>query len=230
MSLALGDNRSSDWMAFCVRVVQVLVFLFIMQISISVRADEPPVPAGLDPGGIAVAVLGTGIDYTTQNIAVKLARDGEGDLIAWDFADGDTRPYAASGLSNRHAADLVNASDKIRLIIVKEQSGDPVAAGRMAAFTAQTPARMVYFPDAMQRKDWPFFKEAVALFKEHLFIVVGHDAQKAKLSTYANLVIAAPGPQQRPNENAVIALAQASQLLALKPSLSAADLKAAMQR
>ncbi len=57
---------------------------------------KPRLPPGLDPGGIAVAVLGTGIDYTRPDLATHLARDGEGDLVGWDLVTGDNRPYAAS--------------------------------------------------------------------------------------------------------------------------------------
>ncbi len=65
-------------------------------------AADPPVPIGQDPGGTAVAIISTGIDYTIPEIAKSLARDGEGEIIAWDFVDGDNRPYAKS------------ASDRVR--------------------------------------------------------------------------------------------------------------------
>ena len=67
------------------------------------QASEPKVPAGLDPGGTAIAILGDGIDYTKPVIAKRLARDGEGDLIAWDFVDNDIRPYAKDGQTTADA-------------------------------------------------------------------------------------------------------------------------------
>ncbi len=55
--------------------------------------EKPRVPPGADPGGITVAIIGSGIDYTRPAIAARLARDGEGELVGWDFVDGDRRPH-----------------------------------------------------------------------------------------------------------------------------------------
>src|SRR5215813_6387373 len=57
---------------------------------------KPPVPPGRDPGGVAVALIGTGIDYTLPQVASRLARDGEGELIGWDLQDEDRRPFDRS--------------------------------------------------------------------------------------------------------------------------------------
>ncbi len=54
---------------------------------------KPRVPPGIDPGGVAIAIIGNGIDYTRPDIASRLARDGEGEIIGWDFVDDDRRPY-----------------------------------------------------------------------------------------------------------------------------------------
>ncbi len=62
-------------------------------------ADAPKVPKpklipGIDPGGLALAVIGDGIDYARPEIAARLARDGEGELVGFDLVDRDRRPYA----------------------------------------------------------------------------------------------------------------------------------------
>src|SRR5262249_13897079 len=57
------------------------------------QGRKPKLPAGLDPGGVAIAILSTGIDYRAADIAQRLARDGEGDLIGWDLVDRDNRPF-----------------------------------------------------------------------------------------------------------------------------------------
>lgn len=59
-------------------------------------ASKPKVPVGVDPGGFAVAVVGEGIDYWRPEIARRLARDGEGEIIGFDLVDGDRLPYAAT--------------------------------------------------------------------------------------------------------------------------------------
>ena len=212
--------------SFC--AIWALGLMLFLQTSALAQADEPPIPPGLDPGGIAVALLGTGVDYTQPELAAKLARDGEGDLIAWDFTDNDTRPYAADGASNTYALALLGASDRIRLIVVKQKPGDPVAIGRMAAFAAQTPARIIYCPDAMQREDWPVFKQAVALFKDRMFVVVQHGEKQPELAVFPNLIVVPTGELQHPQSNAVIALANLAKLLMDDPTLTVPKLKAGL--
>ncbi|MEM9356841.1 MAG: hypothetical protein AAGB04_11555, partial [Pseudomonadota bacterium] len=113
-----------------------------------VQASEPKVPPGLDPGGVAIALLGDGVDYTKPEIAKRLARDGEGDLIAWDFVDNDIRPYAKAGQSTLDAEYLITASAGVSLVIVKEPAGNNAAAiGHMSTFVVRTPARIVAWPD-----------------------------------------------------------------------------------
>lgn len=76
--------------------VALLSFGFVAATSLAQKAgDKPRVPPGIDPGGVAVAIIGGGIDYTRPEIAARLARDGEGEIIGWDFVDNDRRPYAA---------------------------------------------------------------------------------------------------------------------------------------
>ena len=59
------------------------------------QGRKPKLPPGLDPGGVAIAILSTGIDYPSSDIAQRLARDGEGELIGWDLVDRDNRPFNA---------------------------------------------------------------------------------------------------------------------------------------
>ncbi len=40
-----------------------------------------------------MVLLTRGLDYTRPEIAKLLARDGEGELIGWDFVDNDNRPF-----------------------------------------------------------------------------------------------------------------------------------------
>lgn len=55
---------------------------------------KPKLPPGVDPGGLAMAVIGDGIDYTRPEIATRLARDGEGELVGFDLVDRDRLPFA----------------------------------------------------------------------------------------------------------------------------------------
>ena len=65
--------------------------------SANAQPKKPKLPPGLDPGGPAIVLLTTGIDYTKPAVASRLARDGEGDLIGLDTIDGGNLPYAANG-------------------------------------------------------------------------------------------------------------------------------------
>lgn len=157
-------KRGTRVAAFCMAVG-----LFLL--TASAQANEPPVPPGSDPGGPAIAVIGEGIDYTVPEVAAKLARDGEGDPIAWDFVDNDIRPYIAGGLTSDVRA-LTQLTPSFRLVIVREAAGDKVAVGRMIAFTVQTPARVVVWPSANpKRPDWPILLEALKRFPALIFVI-----------------------------------------------------------
>lgn len=107
------------------------------------HAADPKVPIGQDPGGSAVAIVGAGVDYTRAGIAARLARDGEGEIIAWDFVDADNRPFDGdvSGFANRIATAL--SATAIRLIPIRVAPGDEAWLGRASAFAARTPAEIV---------------------------------------------------------------------------------------
>ena len=128
-------------------------------------ASAKPAPvAGTDPGGIAIAVLGSGIDYRHPGLAQRLARDGEGDLIGWDFVTNDNRPYEVppggglvvpgvpgAGLTGAGTAAgllLANLAPAARLVAVRENPSDPAALGRMMSFVSQTAATLVVWPSA----------------------------------------------------------------------------------
>jgi hypothetical protein len=78
------------------RRVTTAVFAGIASFAAVAAPSDPPVPPGRDPGGVAVAIIGPGIDYTQPDIAARLARDGEGEIIGWDFADNDRLPFQES--------------------------------------------------------------------------------------------------------------------------------------
>lgn len=109
-----------------------------------VTAQDPAAPAGLDPGGPAVALISTGIDYTDPEIAPRLARDGEGEPIAWDFAANDLRPFAASETDNgtRIAKLILSVYGNVRLVNVRISQKEPDQLAKAAMFVARTPAQI----------------------------------------------------------------------------------------
>lgn len=107
------------------------------------QETKPRVPAGRDPGGIAVCLVGSGLDYRRPEIAHRIARDGEGELIGWDFSDNDAKPFAASDSDSSVARILLAEGQAVRLVLARVGRGrqDQIAAA--LRFCAQTPSRIV---------------------------------------------------------------------------------------
>jgi hypothetical protein len=164
-----------------------LACFLLTALAAAAQGMDPRVPPGRDPGGVAVALLSSGIDYTLPEIASRLARDGEGEIIAWDFIDNDNRPFDAGGGQtppNRggDAADLVAqmttaaTHSRVRLIPVRVDPADAGALGRAVAFVARTPARVVAVPMWSDRaEDWELFRRAASHFTRLLFVVAAGD-------------------------------------------------------
>jgi len=212
------------------RIFSVTVLIIAQAVtSVPAGAHEPPIVPGLDPGGVAVAILGTGLDYTHPKVAARLARDGEGDLIAWDFSDGDGRPYSSGEEAIVNAIALLEASRRIRLVVIKGKPSDPAAIGHMAAFAARTPARIIFCPDAMLRTDWQVFKKAVSFFKDRLFVIMQHGQQQEGLLSIPNLLILEHNQGEYRLDRAAAAISRAAEFLMKKPETTAAALKSAAQ-
>jgi hypothetical protein len=152
------------------------------------QAKKPPLPPGRDPGGVAVALLVTRFDYTVPEIARRLARDGEGDLIGFDLIDEDNRPFGDSradmpahwgGDGTIVASNIVDAKIGTRLVPVRVNSRDPASLARAVAFIARTPARIVAVPMWGPRlEDWQPFRQAVERSPQLLFVVAAGDDGK----------------------------------------------------
>jgi hypothetical protein len=150
------------------------------------QTRKPPLPPGRDPGGVAIALLSTGIDYTQPDIARRLARDGEGELIGLDLQDGDNRPFAAAGVETRDRwggdgtalAKAVGGPGR-RIVPVRIDPGNGVSIARAVAFLAQTPARIVVVPMwGAEKAEWEPFRQAASHFRDLLFIVAAGDEGK----------------------------------------------------
>lgn len=155
----------------------------------STISSKPKIALGGDPGGVAVAIIGTGVNYMLPAIASRLARDGEGDIIGLDFIDRDTRPFDVAGADTTAnairpfgttlASMLLTACDVRRIIPVRIRMGEPRAFGGAAAFVASTPARIVLLPFASPHlADWEPFEQAAKAAAHVLFVIpAGDDGQ-----------------------------------------------------
>ena len=150
------------------------------------QGRKPKLPPGLDPGGVAIAILSTGIDYPSSDIAQRLARDGEGELIGWDLVDGDNRPFNAKAADTPAAWGgdgnaLLRAIGQPgrRVVPVRIDPRDPVSLAKAVAFAAHTPARIVVVPMWTAKADeWAALGMAVRGFVDLLFIVAAGDEGK----------------------------------------------------
>jgi hypothetical protein len=147
------------------------------------QVRKPKLPPGSDPGGIAIAILSTGIDYTAPDIAQRLARDGEGELIGWDLIDRDNRPLnakaaetpAAWGGDGNALIRAVGMPGR-RVVPVRIDMRDPMSLPKAAAFAAQTPARIVVVPMwTADADEWAAFGMAIKAFADLLFIAAAGD-------------------------------------------------------
>ena len=139
------------------------------------RAQNKPVPPlGIDPGGAAIGLLTTGIDYRLPSVAACLARDGEGRVIAWDVVDRDPLPYRQRTVGTMDDSVLVSSIDcngRVRLVPVRIDPSDPISFSRSIAFLAMTPARVVLIPESNNPTEWAPMIAAAKAFP-HLLIVV----------------------------------------------------------
>lgn len=120
------------------------------------QSPDPKVPTGRDPGGPAVAIIGAGLDYRQPEIARRLARDGEGEVIGWDFAGNDPRPFTTEAGADPLTKVVLAESQTARLVVTRVAAGRSDQIALALRFVADTPARIVLVaadPGAPIRRD-----------------------------------------------------------------------------
>jgi hypothetical protein len=206
------------------------------------RSDKPRVPPGIDPGGVAVAIIGSGIDYTRPEIAGRLARDGEGELIGWDFLDNDRRPWEACLPRERPRPchllrwpPLLGGAQvrpHVRLVPMRASWDRPQTLVQAVQAIAQSPARIV----VLALDDPPplaFVAEAALRFPRLVLLGVAMGSgsgSSGPISAGDNYHVALqPGPDHRPEPGEVVsetlALA-AARCVARMPAASGKDILA----
>ncbi|MEQ1669899.1 MAG: hypothetical protein ABL893_03480 [Hyphomicrobium sp.] len=177
------------------RTIIAAIFAGLAGFVANAAPADPPVPPGRDPGGRAIAMISAGINYTRPHIAQMLARDGEGEIIGYDFVDDDRRPFAAEG--DTSIAELViGEGQATTLIVLRAALADTVRAGRAIKYATDTQARitLVSTPPADASQS-ALISAAASHFSKHLFIVPAGDATAA-LETRANLIVVAAAPAE----------------------------------
>ena len=171
------------------RLSRMLAFLAMCAgpVLAQTSSDDPAVPPGRDPGGIAVAVIDTGVNYTLGEIRGRLARGDDGEILGRDFQDGDQRPFdlaPGGGPRKRHhgtsvATILLREAPGARLIPMRYKSRAPDSFAEIVEAIAGGPARIAAMPLGGYRvADWEPFRAAAAAHPEILFILsAGNDGR-----------------------------------------------------
>ncbi len=146
-----------------------------------VELIDPPIPVHADPGGIAVALIDTGVNYTLPTIGARLARAADGSLLGYDYWDLDDAPFDANpgrspffpGRHGTAVASLVVAEAPVaRLVPYRFPRPDMRRLGDLIDAAADQGIRLANMSLASLRAaDWQAFNDAVARHPEMLFVV-----------------------------------------------------------
>ena len=162
------------------RIVIALLAVFIAATAAVAQkpSDKPRVPPGVDPGGVAVAIIGSGIDYTRPEIAARLARDGEGELIGWDFVDNDRRPFQSCGrrldveCTNTPEISVLREAPLVRLVAVRVSDTKPQSLADAMMLSTRTAAKIVLVTITTELA-LQLVREAGERFQDQLILVGG---------------------------------------------------------
>jgi subtilisin family serine protease len=142
---------------------------------------NPPVPSGVNPVGIPVGVVDSGVNYLLPEIAARLARDPDGEILGYDYWDLDPRPFDVSPIPDPffpgHHGTLTSSlvlEDAPVAKLVPYRYPRPAMA-RMAALIEDAPARGVRLMSlslgSTSREEWLPFQKAAEEHSEMLFVV-----------------------------------------------------------
>ncbi len=203
--------------------------------EVSARVQDPRLPPGTDPGGVALALISTGIDYTLPEITKRLARDGEGQLIGRDFVDDDPLPYASAegnqlGRGVTLAGAILAEVPSARLVPVRIDPQKPGSVPEALAFVARTPARAVLV-DPVEPDGQEDLMRKAAQEARHLLIVIRAAGALADPENVLAVGSRNGGNDSEPRldtDVAIQAMRLAAEIAESDPSLDGAGLKRAV--
>jgi hypothetical protein len=171
----LGDALEAPFLTNAATAWRAAVVLALALAGGPAAAADPKVPPAVETGNrVAIGIITRGFDYTRTELARLLARDGEGEVIAWDVPGEDRFPYDAEGDTGLVAdiAAQLRAGAPVSLLAVKADPEDPVSLAKALAFLARTPATTVIVPMwSSQRSEWEPFEKAARHFNALKIVV-----------------------------------------------------------
>jgi len=167
---------------------KLLIFSSPFKLPTQTEALNPPVPLSKDPGGVAVALIDSGLNYTLPLFKDRLARNTKGKILGYDFAEDDDRPYdldpSRSALFPIHhgtatASIIAMEAPKVRLIPLRYPGRAFDKFANLVAAIASGPARIASMPiGGRKRDDWQSFRKAVKKHPDILFVIsAGNDGR-----------------------------------------------------
>ena len=149
---------------------------------------NPTPPAGKDPGGVAVAVVDTGVNYQLPSFAGRLARDAGGKMLGYDYWDMDDRPFDVDASRSpffplHHgtavASILLREAPKARIVPYRYPRPDMTRMGALIADADAKGAVIVNMAmGSNKRQDWDALTDAAAKRPHMLFVVsAGNDGR-----------------------------------------------------
>lgn len=175
----------------------------------AVLADsrDPPVPPGEIGGGIPVAIIGAGVDYTQDAVASRLVRDGEGEIAGYDYIDDDRRPYARDPAAQDVAEIVLGEGQTTSLIPLRVNLDDMTSLSHALRHAGQSPAMIVFIQDMpKERGAVAALASASRYFSDRLFIIAASEEGRVLDQDWASglrgipnvLTVAAAGPNSEP--------------------------------
>ena len=148
---------------------------------------QAPWPGGTDPGGVRVALVDSGLAYDLPLFRNRLARDGEGRPLGYDFWDLDPWPYDGDTsrgpfLPIRHgtavASVLAWEAPDAALIPFRYPRPDMSRMGELVHRAAGAGARILAMPlGSRNPEDWREFEDALASHDILAVVSAGNDGR-----------------------------------------------------
>jgi hypothetical protein len=142
---------------------------------------NPPVPAGDDPPGIPIGLVDSGVNYLLPEIALRLARASDGEILGYDYWDLDRRPFDVAPLPDPFFPDhhgtstaslVLDGAPAAKLIPYRYPRHD---MARMAALIEDAASRGIRVMNlslaSPGRDEWLPFQEAARTHPDMLFVV-----------------------------------------------------------
>ncbi|MEL6299255.1 MAG: hypothetical protein AAFQ45_11870 [Pseudomonadota bacterium] len=140
-----------------------------------------------DAGAPYVALIGDGIDYRAEAIAKRLARDGEGDPMGWDFAGDDLFAFNETSGQTLLATHIIDRAKTGGLVVIRMAPSSPTGFPEAVKLATQTPAKIILTPPLTAGSSTlAWIAEAAARFPDTLFIAPA-GADSANLDKRAKL-------------------------------------------